>query len=87
MQLPGGTALRTTLGDGSHYDVCAQCGGNCGQCGWSVGAGHPPSMDALIAILNGKPPPGLKPAAAPPGPGPLGRLAAALKRLAGRGKA
>lgn len=33
-------------------EVCLTCGGNCGQCGTSLGMGNQPSMDALVANLK-----------------------------------
>lgn len=33
-------------------EVCDTCGGNCGQCGWSIGIGVPASMDVLIRKIS-----------------------------------
>lgn len=33
-------------------EVCNTCGGNCGQCGTSLGMGIAPSMDCVIESLN-----------------------------------
>lgn len=33
-------------------EVCDFCGGNCGQCGWSVGSGIPASMNTMIESLH-----------------------------------
>ncbi len=38
--------------DDQWVEVCDFCGGNCGQCGTSVGAGIPFSMDTLIQNLH-----------------------------------
>mgnify|MGYP000846750797 CR=1 FL=1 len=37
----------TEKGDG-WTEVCLTCGGNCGQCGTSLGMGNPVKMDRLI---------------------------------------
>jgi len=42
-------------------EVCDTCGGNCGQCGTSIGMGVPPSMDMLIRSLHGAEAPVPKP--------------------------
>lgn len=43
---------------GDWFEVCAFCGGNCGQCGTSVGMGVPASMSFMVHnLLN----PGDKP--------------------------
>ena len=36
-------------------EVCLTCGGNCGQCGTSLGMGNPPSMDAIMESTGIKP--------------------------------
>lgn len=38
--------------DGQWVEVCGFCGGNCGQCGTSVGRGVPASMDNMIKNLH-----------------------------------
>jgi len=38
--------------EGEWVEVCDTCGGNCGQCGTSIGMGVPPSMDALVESLH-----------------------------------
>lgn len=39
-------------GTGEWVEVCDFCGGNCGQCGTSVGMGVPPSMDRMVGKLQ-----------------------------------
>lgn len=38
--------------DDRWIEVCATCGGNCGQCGTSVAMGVPASMDTVIETLQ-----------------------------------
>lgn len=38
--------------DNGWVEVCDFCGGNCGQCGWSIGSGVPASMDSMIEGLH-----------------------------------
>lgn len=38
--------------DNHWVEICDTCGGNCGQCGWSIGRGVPASMDNLIQSLH-----------------------------------
>lgn len=41
-------------------EVCLTCGGNCGQCGTSLGMGNPVNMDHLIEATGmNNPPAGL----------------------------
>lgn len=35
-----------------YIEVCKVCGGNCGQCGTSLGLGVPPQMDKLTEGLD-----------------------------------
>jgi len=51
-----------TYADGTAgwHEACDTCGGNCGQCGTSLGMGLPASMDHLIQATGmNKPPAGL----------------------------
>lgn len=41
----------TECGDG-WTEVCLTCGGNCGQCGTSLGQGNPVKMNNLIKVTG-----------------------------------
>lgn len=47
MHPTGGETKWRKVGD-MYYEVCAFCGGNCGQCGTSVGMGIPASMSEIV---------------------------------------